>query len=231
MKSKASIILFGISFLVAILGEAYLLNVSQPHVFSIVGIGIVVILTGYLFFDSIWEHISSLSKKKELLSQEMGYQEAEKWNNRYTELLNIHKATYAALKKSDIRVQEDIKVLSDKLSQVVQLQSKVMEGQTKALNITVNYSREHTKELIEAIKEECKGINYEEQLSSILSLLERHQATFSEDNITERFEEVINNGSNIVKEKAESEITPLYDDPNAALTADEIAKLFENYGK
>ena len=34
------------------LGEAYLLNEPQPHLLSIIGIGIVVILTGYLFLDA-----------------------------------------------------------------------------------------------------------------------------------------------------------------------------------
>lgn len=33
------------------------------------------------------------------------------------------------------------------------------------------------------------------------------------------------------KNKAELEIKPLYDDPNAALSKDEIAKLFESYGQ
>ena len=64
MKRKVCIILFGTSFLVAILGEAYLLNAAQPHIFSIIGIGIVVILTGFLFFDSVWEYISSEISKK-----------------------------------------------------------------------------------------------------------------------------------------------------------------------
>ena len=104
MKRKTSIILFGTSFLIAILGEAYLLNVAKPHVFSIIGIGIVVILTGYLFFDSIWEHILGNNKKKELIREEIIRQEAEKWDIRYTELLNIQKSTYAATKKSQVKL-------------------------------------------------------------------------------------------------------------------------------
>ncbi|TAH68324.1 MAG: hypothetical protein EWM47_08185 [Anaerolineaceae bacterium] len=205
MKRKAGIILFGISFLVAILGEAYLLNVSQPHVFSIIGIGIVVILTGYLFFDSIWEHISASNKKKELLWDEAERLDSEKWDSRYTELLNIQKATYTALKKGNLKLEEDIKELSDRLSQIIQLQNKAIEGQKKALSISVNYSKEHTKELIEAIKEESMR---NLAASSIESYVEANDY-----------------------EKAESEIIPLYDDPNAALTADEIAKLFDSYGK
>lgn len=200
-RRKTSIILFEISFLVAILGEIYLLSASRPHVFSIIGIGIVVILTGFLFFDSIWEYISTESKKKELLRVEEARQEAEKWDVRYTEQINIQKATYTAIKKSDIKRQEEMKELSDSLVQIIQLQNKIMEGQKKALNISINYSKEHTKELLEAINEEHKD-------SEAASTLEQNDT-----------------------KKIESEIKPLYDDPNATLTADEIAKLFDNYSE
>lgn len=154
MRGKVSIILFGISFLVAVLGEAFILNVSSPHLFSILGIGIVVILTGYLFFVSIWEHIASNNRKKELLWEDIRRQDEDKWNSRYTELSNIQKATYTALKKSELKIEEQIKELSDRLTQIIQLQNKQIDGQMKALNISVNYSKEHTKELIEAIKQE-----------------------------------------------------------------------------
>lgn len=220
---KASILLFGISFLIAILGEVYLLNMPQPHILSIITIGIVVILTGYLFFDSIWEYISSVLKSKRLLWDERWRQNEEERDTAYTELLNIQKATYSALKKSDIKIQEDIKEISDQLTHIIQLQNKAMDGQKKALNISVNYSKEHTKELIQAIKEECKGINYEEQLSSIISLLQNYQNSESDNKTV--------NSEKIEEEKAELEISPLYDDPNAALSRDEIANLFDNYGK
>lgn len=191
MKRKASVLLFGASFLIAILGEAYLLNEPQPHLLSIIGIGIVVILTGYLFLDAALEYIASSNKKNDLLSDEGQRLEAEKWDSRFTELLNIQKATYAALKKSDNKVQEDIKALYDMLKQIIQLQNMTIDGQKKALNISVNYSRENMNKLLDAI---------------------------------------INEG-NDDKEKAASEISPLYDDPNATLTADEITKLFDSYGE
>ena len=46
MKEKTLILLFGLCFLISLLGEIYLLNASNPHAFSIIGIGIVVVLTG-----------------------------------------------------------------------------------------------------------------------------------------------------------------------------------------
>lgn len=184
MKGKISILLFGGSFIIAILGEAYLLNVPQPHLFSIIGIGIVVVLTGYLFFDSIWEHISDNKKKREMLWMELIKQETEKWDNRYTELLNIQKATYVALKKSYAGLEEQIKELSDKLIQSTPLQ-----------------------------KEE--NILQEDNMLQEENIIQ-------EDNIIQKEDH---------KEKAELEIKPLNDDPNAALSADEIQQLFNNYGQ
>ncbi|NLK99852.1 MAG: multidrug resistance efflux transporter family protein [Clostridiales bacterium] len=148
MKRKVSIILFGISFLVAILGEMYLLNASSPHYFSILGIGIVVILTGYLFFDSIWECITSISKRKELLWEEMLRQDSEKWDSRFTELLNIQKASYTAIKKSDKRLQDQIDELSDRLTEIMDLQNKLMEGQIKSQANENNNTKKVEEEII-----------------------------------------------------------------------------------
>lgn len=195
MKRKLTIILFGASFLIAILGEAYLLNMPEPDTFSIIGIGIVVLLTGYLLFDSIWELISSGGKNIKHIWEERKLQDLEKENARYTELLNVQKATYAALKKSNLKMQEELLDLANRISALENAYYKgiktIIQEQNKALN---KYSKEHTKELLEAI-----------------------------NNIT----------SNIAnkEEEAELEIIPLYDDPNAALTPDEIAKLFNEYGK
>lgn len=206
MKRKKSVILFGLSFLIALLGEIYLLNMIKIDILSVVGIGIVVILTGYLWMDSLLDFLSNNEQKNNILLDENQKVNDEKENSRHIELLNLLKATYTALKKSDIKLQEEI-------DEIKQIQQKAMDGQRKALNISVNYSREHTKELIKAIKSECEGINYEEQLLAIISLLD-------------------NNGETTETSKDKGmEVKPLYDDPNKVLTTDEISELFNNYGK
>jgi predicted PurR-regulated permease PerM len=116
MKEKTLILLFGICFLISLLGEIYLLNASNPHAFSIIGIGIVVVLTGYLWIDSIWEYVSNIINKNKLMYEDLIKQENEKWEARYTELLKIQKATYVAVKKSDLKLQEEIKNLSDRIA-------------------------------------------------------------------------------------------------------------------
>mgnify|MGYP001005150041 FL=1 len=116
MKEKTLILLFGLCFLISLLGEIYLLNASNPHAFSIIGIGIVVVLTGYLWIDSIWEYVSNIINKNKLMYEDLIKQENEKWEARYTELLKIQKATYVAVKKSDLKLQEEIKNLSDRIA-------------------------------------------------------------------------------------------------------------------
>ena len=116
MKEKTIVLLFGLCFLISLLGEIYLLNASNPHAFSIIGIGIVVVLTGYLWIDSIWEYVSNIINKNKLMYEDLIKQENEKWEARYTELLKIQKATYVAVKKSDLKLQEEIKNLSDRIA-------------------------------------------------------------------------------------------------------------------
>lgn len=116
MKEKTIVLLFGLCFLISLLGEIYLINASNPHAFSIIGIGIVVVLTGYLWIDSIWEYVSNIINKNKLMYEDLIKQENEKWEARYTELLKIQKATYVAVKKSDLKLQEEIKNLSDRIA-------------------------------------------------------------------------------------------------------------------
>lgn len=149
-KNKLSIILFGLSFLIAVLGEAYLLNSPAQDLFSIIGIGIVVILTGYLWFDSVWDYISKRNQKILQLWElwdEVRRQDAEKRDLEYTELLNIQKATYSALKKNIKKTEEDLNniiILLEKINE------KLQAYQDKAeLNNTSNTS---TKENVNEIK-------------------------------------------------------------------------------
>jgi hypothetical protein len=90
--------------------------------------------------------------EKQSLKQEQN----QETDSRYTELLNILKATYAAVKKNDTKLQEELIDISNKLAQIIEMQNKVIKGQTKALNIAINYSREHANEILEAMKEDNK---------------------------------------------------------------------------
>lgn len=131
MKEKRSVILYGLSFIIAILGEAYLLNVGDPHIFSIVGIGIVVILTGYLWLESIWEYRASNNNKFRYLWEISKEEEAKKEDARYREIINLQKATYTAIKKSQLKMQEEMTELSKKMDQLILLQKEILNSNEK----------------------------------------------------------------------------------------------------
>lgn len=69
-----------------------------------------------MWIDSIWEYVSNIINKNKLMYEDLIKQENEKWEARYTELLKIQKATYVAVKKSDLKLQEEIKNLSDRIA-------------------------------------------------------------------------------------------------------------------
>lgn len=162
-KNKLSIMLYGLSFLIALLGEIYLMNVPKQDLFSIIGIGIVVILTGYLLFDTVWEHITHRNQNTMQLWIEQRIQESEKQDLIHKEMLNIQKATYVALKKG-------IKNTDEELEHIIKLMDELKDNN---LNTTISdeYLTKHAREVIEAIREICSGNNYEEQLKEIINLL------------------------------------------------------------
>lgn len=219
---KIGIVLFGLFFLSSLLTEIYLFHVPGMDLFSILGIGAVVLITGVLWYDSIFDRIKKGSQNAKFVFDQMYREETEKWDVRYSELLNLHKATYTALKKSNLEMRQKLEELSGKLEvleknhanatqRVVELQHKSMEGQKKALNIEINHSRENTKQLLDAIEasfqEKFLDNNYNKKAP------ENDLAGASDSDITDR------------------KIIPLYNDPNKELTRDEIAELFKNYGK
>ncbi|HKL80644.1 MAG TPA: hypothetical protein VJ888_09460 [Mobilitalea sp.] len=303
MKKRLNPMFFGLCFLAALLAESYCLVGLEAELFSTVGIGIVVLILGYLLLDSIRDHLGQKRKKDKFYLEKLYSEETEKWNERYTELLNLHKATYAAVKKNTVavnnRFEELLQMLNSSekntegsLAKITELQKKALEGQTKALNIQVNYNKENAKLLITEFQKEISKLDHNEQLSLILSVLQEKQPALMGDNIKDEYEE--NNykennyiGENYIEEdcieedsieevkdagiggieadwsqgadtvsdnnysedlwqeeegqgneieeplleEEEQVVVPIYDDPNKALTADEIASLFASFGK
>lgn len=295
MKKRINIIFFSICFLAALMAEAYCFLVLDGDLISVIGIGLVVLIVGYLLLDSIrgeWKH----SSQKVLFYLEQLYcNEKEKWDERYTEILNLHKASYTATKKNSLMINDRFEELQKKLStmeksntlalqRISELQRKIMEGQKNALNIEVNYNKENTKLLVKTLREECSKLNQDDQISLIVSLLQHNQellmeksgdqrrgAVYAEEDALEfdtdfmelnqdevdpysekeevddeielgyeeteesnnEIEQPVEQGleSEVEMDQVNQEIKPLYEDPNKALTTDEIASLFASYGK
>lgn len=277
MKKRLNIVFFSICFLAALLAEAYCIHILGADLLSVGGIGIVVLISGYLLLDSIREQWVKSREKAKFVLEKIYQEETEKWNERYNELSNLQKATYTATKKNTAMLQEKFdeilikmdsleKIYEKSAQKITELQKKSMEGQKNALNLEINYNKENTKQIIKVLREQGKKLDQEEQLSLILNQLEKNNAYLQEnigkiqyeyskedtssetgtDSDTFEFNtfededksdlETVWNTSNDqeLEENNQQEkptIVPLYDDPNKALTADEIASLFASFGK
>jgi hypothetical protein len=333
MKKWMNTIFFGSCFIVAIILEAYGMVAWDGNLFSVIALGIVVLITGYLFMDAIRSKLKQGSEDVRFYFDKVLNEESEKRTERHTEIVNLQKASYTATKKNAVLLTEQFtEVLtrlealeennSRTLQKIIELQRTSLEGQKNALNLEVSYSKDNTRKIIEALKEDSQDHNLSGQLSDILSAIEEnnrllkdqmlhaeetenHYGSF-EDNTqtfeaeilsanipeyngftedigfgeenqadagvpgqeayTQDFYEEMNTTDHIddflpeetdeeVEENApesswsiqdelepeadnqvgtveeeEKKITPLYEDPNKALTADEIAALFASFG-
>lgn len=191
MKKKLNILFFGVCFLAAILAEVYCIRVLENDLFSIIAIGFVVLITGYLFMDSIRSTIIQWGKDTRFFFDRMYREETDKWNNRYTETVNLQKATYIALKKNSTVLSEQLKEVllrmneleenyNNEIHKITELQRKVLEGQKNALNLEINYNRENTKQLIHALREEGDKTDQKELLQKIWEELEINNTLLQE---------------------------------------------------
>jgi hypothetical protein len=302
MKKWMNTLFFGSFFIAAMLIEIYSIQILEGNLFSTAGLGIVVLIAGYLFMDSIRGALRQGREEAKFYMDRVFSEEAEKWNERYTELLNLQKASYTATKKNSAASAKQSEEILSKLEailetrlktleenhakawqRITELQKKALEGQKNALNLELQYSKENTKRIIGILQEEEKNTEIGERLSEILSLLEinnrllqswisrtdnkgtgdypdsgakpkeaRTGEAFEEDNIAAQdfYQQLdtaghtIEPGWSLEKEEPEPEAAgqpdvpdekpkaaPLYEDPNKALTADEIAALFASFGK
>lgn len=333
MKKWMNTLFFGSFFIAAVLIEIYSIIVLDGNLFSTISLGIVVMITGYLFIDTVRSSLKKGKEEAKFYMDKVFSEEAEKWNERYTELLNLQKASYTATKKNAAALTEQFEEVLSRLQtleenstkawqRITELQKKSLEGQKNALNLEIQYNKENTKRIIHLLTEDEKTNEITEQLNRILDLLENNNSllqskvsfavdndedyltdelteketgftedgygdeidkvdTYKEDTYkddsytdnssTEDSYEVINPNSEdfyqqfdtaghtqeeteeienapepdwSIEEEPEPEaeiqsdivddqqkVVPLYDDPNKALTADEIAQLFASFGK
>ncbi len=164
MKKRLSIVFFSLCFLGSIIAEAYFIQEGAGNLFSIVALGAVVLITGYLLLDSIRSKLSERSKEIRNYIDQMYIEETGRWNERFTEVQNLQKATYTATKKNTATLSNKLDELVNRidsldvsntkgLQRLTDLQMKVLEGQKKALTLEINYNKENTRQLMKAIGE------------------------------------------------------------------------------
>lgn len=314
MRKWLNTLFFGSCFITSLILEMYCILIFEGNPISASALGIVVLITGYLFMDSIRSWIIKSSNDMKFYYDHIMKEEMERWNERYSEINNLQKATYTATKKTAALLADHMEevlnrldALEDKndkaLQRILGLQKKSLEGQKTALNLEINYNKENTNRILEALSSDDTA-ELRDRMDYIISLLESNseqmkeytgpaakiapvipQVTmpaggFIEDSFEDREAEtdhdttnsyIMDNeaiesdvtdsagmdsyhlesdidfentsataplepdteaeGSNISEEENSPKITPLYEDPNKALSADEIAALFASFGQ
>ncbi|MBP1755364.1 MAG: hypothetical protein H6Q59_1762 [Firmicutes bacterium] len=174
MKKRLNIVFFGLCFLGAIIAEAYFVQAGAGNLFSIIAIGVVTLITGYLLMDSIRSKLTESGREIKNYLDQMYREDTERFTESITEVMNLQKATYTATKKNTATLSEQfdellnrVEVLENNntksLQRLLELQKKALEGQKNALNLEINYNKENTKLLVKAMKqagnqEEIKGL-------------------------------------------------------------------------
>lgn len=185
MKKRLTIGFFSICFLAAVITEAYFIQAESGNLFSVAGIGLVVLITGYLLFDSIRSKLVQSTKDMRFYLDQYLREETYKWDERFTEANNLWKATYTATKKNSAAlsgqlegVLQRIDRLEDNttraLQTVAELQKKSLEGQKNALNYEINHNKENTRQIIKALHEAGDHTASDELWSKLLSSMEKN---------------------------------------------------------
>jgi hypothetical protein len=183
MKKRLNIIFFSICFLAAIIAEAYCLTILEGDLFSVIGISLVVLITGYLLLDSIGSKLIQSKDNLKFYLDHAYRDETEKWSERYEEMINLQKASYTAGKKNSAIISEGFDSINKRLEslelktekamlKITELQIKSLEGQKNAVNLEIKYQKENTKQLIQALREENNLEVIKEQLEKILTNFE-----------------------------------------------------------
>ncbi|MDF2544203.1 MAG: hypothetical protein K0S47_3921 [Herbinix sp.] len=183
MKKRMNVVFFGLCFLAAVMAELYVILHLKDDYLSLFGIGAVVLITGYLFFDGIRSFINKTIDFTKFTVEKWYMEETEKQKEWFGENNNIHKATYSAIKKNTVVFQDRMDELSERintieqshiqtLEKLIELQKMSMEGQKKALNLEINYNKENTKQVIQAITEEIDKLYQRNPVGQVIPILE-----------------------------------------------------------
>ena len=165
------------------MAEAYFIQAGGDNLFSVIALGIVVLITGYLCLDSIRSKLVESGKEVRSYIDLMYREETERWNERFNELQNLQKATYTATKKNTITLSEQLDELLDRieileesntkaLQRLTELHKKSLEGQKNSLSLEINHNKENTKQLIKAIGDTASQTETIELLNRLINQIE-----------------------------------------------------------
>lgn len=261
MKRRLNTIFFCICFIAAVIAETYCFISLNGDFISVTGIGIVVLITGYLLLDSLRSNMTKGIHDIRFYIDHMYLEETKNWNARMDTLFDIQKATYAATKKSTAELNEKFDLIINSLEKleesnieamqrITKLQKMSLDGQKNGLNLSVNYEKENTSQILQLLEG-----NHTAQTELIQQILSQIKTNPGRIEVNKGLDISSNNNTEINKVEDKSDMTqvdpnmgeglptaqkeaeekptviPLYDDPNKNLTADEISALFASYGQ
>ena len=185
MKKRLNIIFFSLCFIASIIIEAYFLQAEKTDIPSIAGMGIVVLITGYLLLDSLRSRLDDGTKALKAYVDQMIQKHLEHANEHYTELNNLQKANYTATKKNTVLISGQLadtmnrldkmeEKTSKALYKIAELQKKSLEGQKNALNYEINYNKENTRQLIKVLREENNRTEVSDLMARLLESMNRN---------------------------------------------------------
>ncbi len=188
MKKKLNTVFFSLFFLCSVVAEAYFIRTSSGDYVSVIGIGIVLLISGYLLMDSIRSKLAEQGKGIRSYVDRMYQEETQRRTEQLTELINLQKATYMATKKNTSAITDQLAQLEELLERVEGLerengkvlegleilQKKSLEGQRNALNLEINYSKENTKQLMRVLREVGAQEETREILNRIAERIEKN---------------------------------------------------------
>lgn len=251
MKTKLNVVFFSICLMASILTELYILIAHKGDMVSAIGIGVVILIMTYLTLDAIRDYVNVERQKIKDILNEMHLANKESENENYAYLINIQKASYSAMKKHSAIMEEElqkIRSLLEKLDEenskphesMLMLQRKTLEAIKATLNIEVTHGKENTNRMIRIMQEEIHSLGSMKQQSALEKAVDSQSGKKPD---TEQFDtKVIEEAVEFLEEKNQNkedsfsennliEIPLIYEDPNKALSPDEIATLFSTYGQ
>lgn len=202
MKRKINLIGFSLFFLLSIMIEMYCLLELRDDLITIVGMGIVVIISAFLLLDVIINE----TDKKNNNSKSENY-DTSNLEKKLDELENIQKAIYVSTKKSYNLLDMKFSTLENDIEIHI---SRILEEQ-KILNDTI--------------------IKYSSKRNDILEDMQVSLAKIGDtDNIKSKNDHIDNQQNSENFDEKLSALDIDVTDPNKSLSPDEIAMLFEKLG-
>lgn len=151
MKKKNNIILYGLLFLASILVETHCLLQFGNDLIVIAGVGLVVLITAYLFMDGLLSTYAAVKEEKEQKLDERLQTISTAIEEKLRELETLQKAIYVVTKNNTSVIGAGFK---DEESSRRDISAQLQEAQVKAAKMISKYNREDTKNLAAVYKQQ-----------------------------------------------------------------------------